>query len=283
MADPRLLSGPLDLSGPAGTTAPPPWLISRLERALPLLGPAPDQARALRAVAERHDRPTDQVLITAGAQEGRALLDRALPSEEVVVVSNPSPVTGAVREDLEGLCDGRVVVADESLMDAVADPSTSLAERADLPGLVVLRDLGAAWGLTGLRAGYLLASPDLVGRLAAAQPAWPVSTLALVALETCAARGPVAAARKQAAAWALERSDWASALEGFGVEVAAGQAPVLLCRVPGRTDLPALLSERGVVVRRWAGAPGLTEEHWGVAVRDAAALDRLGAALASAL
>ena len=282
MADPRLLSGPLDLSGPAGTTAPPPWLISRLERALPLLGPAPDQGRALRAVAERHDRPIDQVLLTAGAHEVRALLDRVLPSDEVVVVSNPSPVTGAVRDDLARLCDGRVVVVDESLMDAVAD-SASLADRDDLPGLVVLRDLGCAWGLTGLRAGYLLASPHLVGRLAAAQPAWPVSSLALVALETCSARGPVAAARKQAAAWALERSDWASALEGFGVEVAAGQAPVLLCRVPGRTDLPDLLAEREVVVRRWAGAPGLSEEHWGVAVRDAAALDRFVTALASAL
>ncbi len=283
MADPRLLSGPLDLSGPVGATAPPPWLISRLERGLPLLGSPPEQTRARRAVAERHDRSADQVLLCAGAQEVRALLGRAWTGDEVVVVRNPCPLTGAVRADLQELCDGRVVVVDESLMDVTQDQTSSLVDRDDLPGLVVLRDLGAAWGLTGLRAGYLIAAPDLVVRLAAAQPDWPLSSLALVALETCSARGPVAAARKLAAAWARERADWVIALERLDVEVAAGQAPVLLCRVPGRTDLPDLLAEHEVVVRRHAGASGTTPEHWGVAVRDSAALGRLVTALASAL
>ena len=48
----------------------------------------------------------------------------------------------------------------------------SLADRRDLPGLVVLRSLTKTWGLAGLRIGYLLGAAALLARLAAAQPLW---------------------------------------------------------------------------------------------------------------
>lgn len=204
---------------------------------------------------------------------------------DLVVVGNPTNPTGVVHDDLAALCrPGRVVVVDEAFADAVPGEPHSLASRADLPGLVVVRSLTKTWALAGLRVGYLLAPTDLVERLRAAQPLWAVGTLSLVALETCLARGPVAAAAKQAVALAEERERLAEALTGLGVEVSPGsQAPYLLCRVPGRPDVREALRDSGIAVRRGDTFPGLTGEHWRTAVRGPGETDALVSALRTLL
>jgi histidinol-phosphate aminotransferase len=213
------------------------------------------------------------------------VLDDVPEQADLVVVGNPTNPTGVLHEGLERLArPGRVLVVDEAFADAVPGEPASLAGRADVEGLVVVRSLTKTWALAGLRVGYLLAAPELVARLRAAQPLWAVSTLALTALETCLARGPVAAAAKEAQALAAERERLAAALTGLGVEVGPGsQAPFLLCRVPGRPDVREQLRARGVAVRRGDTFPGLTPEHWRTAVRDADATDRLVEALRQVL
>ena len=186
-----------------------------------------------------------------------------------------------MHERLAELCrPGRVVVVDEAFADAVPGEPHSLAGRADLPGLVVVRSLTKTWALAGLRVGYLLAPPDLVNELREAQALWAVSTPALVALETCLARGPVRTAEQDAQRVAVERERLQTALREVGVEVTPGsQAPYLLCRVPGRPDVREALRDRGIAVRRGDTFPGLTAEHWRTAVRDESASDQLVSAL----
>jgi histidinol-phosphate aminotransferase len=151
-----------------------------------------------------------------------------------------------------------------------------LAGRGDLPGLVVVRSLTKTWALAGLRVGYVLAEPALVGRLREAQPLWAVGTLGLVAIETCLARGPVKAAEDQGRAVMVERERLETGLREVGVEVSPGsQAPYLLCRVPDRPDVRDALRSHGIAVRRGDTFPGLTAEHWRTAVRDAEASDAL--------
>lgn len=200
---------------------------------------------------------------------------------DLVVIGNPTNPTGVLHERLAELCrPGRTVVVDEAFADAVPGEPHSLAGRADLPGLVVIRSLTKTWALAGLRVGYLLAPADLVPALRSAQPLWPVSTLALTALETCLARGPVARAEKDARAVAQERERLAVALAALGVEVTGGsQAPYLLCRVAGRPDVRDALRQAGVAVRRGDTFPGLTGEHWRTAVRGPAESEQLLAAL----
>ncbi|HWH29515.1 MAG TPA: Rv2231c family pyridoxal phosphate-dependent protein CobC, partial [Mycobacteriales bacterium] len=215
------------------------------------------------------------------------VLDPALVPDDadLVVVGNPTNPTGIVHERLAELCrPGRTVVVDEAFMDAVPGEPHSLAARADLPGLVVVRSLTKTWALAGLRVGYLLAPPNVVGALREAQPLWAVSTLGLVALETCLARGPVRSAEQEAVAIGQERDRLEAALRSVGVEVCAGsQAPYLLCRVPGRPDVRERLRDRGIAVRRGDTFPGLTAEHWRTAVRDAERSDRLVEALREVL
>src|SRR3954468_3206332 len=116
-------------------------------------------------------------------------LDAALVPEdsELVFVGNPTNPTSVLHpaDEIAKLArPGRVLVVDEAFADTtyrpgVAGEPESLASRRDLPGLVVLRSLTKTWALAGLRIGYLLGPADLLPRLAAAQPLWPVSTPAL--------------------------------------------------------------------------------------------------------
>ena len=200
---------------------------------------------------------------------------------DLVVIGNPTNPTGVVHDRLAELCrPGRTVVVDEAFADAVPGEPHSLAARSDLPGLVVVRSLTKTWALAGLRVGYLLAPADLVARLRDAQPLWAVSSLGLIALDTCLARGPVAAARRDAEGIAVERQALERALTAAGVEVAPGsRAPYLLCRAAGHPYVRERLRELGIAVRRGDTFPGLGAEHWRTAVRDRPSSRRLTAAL----
>ena len=78
--------GLLDLAVNVRGEAPPPWLISRLERSLHRLAAYPEPAVAVQAVARRHDRDPAEVLVTAGAAEAFVLLARALHPRRAVCV-----------------------------------------------------------------------------------------------------------------------------------------------------------------------------------------------------
>ena len=88
---------------------------------------------------------------------------------------------------------GRLVVVDEAFADAVPDEPQSLAA-LDLPDVVVLRSLTKTWSLAGLRVGYALGAPEVLARLAARRPHWPLGTLQLEAIAACCAPAAVAEA-----------------------------------------------------------------------------------------
>jgi len=87
----------------------------------------------------------------------------------IVVVCNPNNPTGtAVRKaELDAFIDrvpANVIVAlDEAYREFVtdADVPDGLREYGDRPNVVVLRTLSKAWGLAGLRVGYLIGSPEV--------------------------------------------------------------------------------------------------------------------------
>jgi histidinol-phosphate aminotransferase len=88
----------------------------------------------------------------------------------LVLVCNPNNPTGTAvrRDDLDEFLD-RVpptvlVVLDEAYREFVTDPAVpdGLAAYGERPNVVVLRTLSKAWGMAGLRAGYLVGSPEVV-------------------------------------------------------------------------------------------------------------------------
>jgi histidinol-phosphate aminotransferase len=320
--DREVAAGLVDLAVNVRTDPMPEWLAAPLRAALADLARYPDQAEARAAVAGRHGRRPEEVLLTAGAAQAFSLLAQALrpahavvvhpqftepeaalraaghavdrvilPAPEfrvdpalvpagadLVVVGNPTNPTSVLHPaaTLAALArPGRTLVVDEAFADTVPGEPESLANRADLPGLVVIRSLTKTWGLAGLRIGYLLAAPDLVGRLDAVAPLWPVSTPALAAAVACAGPGAVATERAIAERLTIERDHLVDRLGDLpGVTVAGSPASsFVLVHVPGVTALREALRERGYAVRRGDTFPGLDGGWLRLAVRDTATTD----------
>lgn len=209
----------------------------------------------------------------------------AVPADaDLVVVGNPNNPTGTLTDPdrLAALCrPGRVTLVDEAFVDFVADPGASLAARADLPGLVVVRSITKLWAVPGLRAGYLLGPPDLVARLGARRQPWPVGALGLAALRVCCADE---AYRLRVAGEVTDRREQlAGRLAALpGVRVWPSAANFLLLAVPDGPGVDAALRARGIAVRP-STFPQLSADHLRVAVRDGAANALLVDALAEVL
>jgi len=230
-------------------------------------------ARALRPrhVVVVHPQFTEPeaALRAAGHQVDRVILpcpfalDLALvPADaDLVFVGNPTNPTSVAhpREALLGLVrPGRLVVVDEAFADCLPGERESVAGRADLEGLVVIRSLTKTWGLAGLRVGYVLAAADTVALLAAGQPLWPVSAPALTA----------------------QRAHLLSLLATISaVRVVTDASASFVLLGTGIADVRTRLHRKGFAVRRGETFPGLAPGWIRAAVRDAGTSERFATAL----
>ena len=110
-----------------------------------------------------------------------AELGQAIDSCDVMVVCNPNNPTGATiaPEVLQAWAArlavrGGWLVVDEAFADV--EPQCSVA--TTLPGLIVFRSLGKFFGLAGLRLGFVIAEPGLLGALAEEIGPWGVTEAA---------------------------------------------------------------------------------------------------------
>jgi histidinol-phosphate/aromatic aminotransferase/cobyric acid decarboxylase-like protein len=207
----------------------------------------------------------------------------AVPADaDLVVLGNPNNPTGNLdpAEAVASLAaPGRVLVVDEAFIDFVPAERESLAARRDLPGLVVVRSLTKLWALPGVRAGYALASADLVVHLAESRQPWSVNAAACAALEWCA--GNRGASERVARQLAQARDELVRGLRVLGLEPFPSVANFLLLELPaGGVES---LAERGIAVRPAASFPGLDKRHVRIAVRPPADNAKLLDALAEVL
>jgi histidinol-phosphate aminotransferase len=304
----------LDFAVNVRATTPPSWLVERLAARLADLGRYPSRADvdvATAAVAARHGRNEDDVVLLAGATEGFSLLanlrpalaaviapsftepeaaltaagvpvhhvvlappfvmdDVDVPDEaDLVVVGNPTNPTSVLhpRELITRLRrPGRVVVVDEAFADAIPGEPESLASEP-LPDVLVLRSLTKTWSLPGLRVGYALGDPELLHRLTATRPHWPLGTLQLEALIACNHPDAIAEASDHAVQLATMREEMAAALTHAGAHVVDGSAPFVLFEVADAELVRKRLSTRGIAVRRCDTFVGLDGEYLRAAVR----------------
>ena len=118
--DDDALPGLVDLAVNVRPGMPPDWLAQRLQAVD--LARYPSQDAALKAVAERHGRSPDEVLLTAGAAEAFVLLARALrPDRPVVVHPQFTEPELALRD--AGIDVRRVILAAPFVLDPQAMPA----------------------------------------------------------------------------------------------------------------------------------------------------------------
>lgn len=102
-----------------------------------------------------------------------AMLAAITPATRLVLVCNPNNPTGTalhraeLTRFLDAVPDDVLVVLDEAYREFITDEEVpdGLVEFADRPNVVVLRTMSKAWGLAGLRCGWLVASPEVANTL----------------------------------------------------------------------------------------------------------------------
>ena len=216
------------------------------------------------ALAEAGHRPTH----VHCAADGFALDPASVPEDaDLVVVGNPTNPTGvlhAADRIRELVRPGRLVVVDEAFIDFVPGEQHSLAD-ITVPGLVVVRSLTKLWAIPGVRAGYVLATPDVVAELRAKQTPWSVSATAAAAMVACAGEEARAEQARRATRTVANRRVLVDGLTELGVPTVAGQAPFVLARVGAGTH--QRLRAAGYAVRRADTFPGLGPDWVRIAVR----------------
>jgi histidinol-phosphate aminotransferase len=213
-----------------------------------------------------------------------ALLEAARREPEVraVVIASPNDPTGELlpigelQRLLEGLPDGIAVLLDEALVDfSDAQPtSSSLVLLEHHPRLLVFRSFSKAWGLAGLRVGYVIGGPGSEELLAELAPDLGVSEIsqagAFEALHSCTEI--IEDHTRQICA---ERPRLTAALRERGFEVADSQANFLWVAhptLPG-AELAARLERAGILI---AAGDALGEpRHARITIRSSFATDRL--------
>ncbi len=220
----------------------------------------------------------DVALTLAGHQPEHVLLDATtgfaldpdvVPDDaDLVIVGNPTNPTGVLHPEstLRALArPGRVVVVDEAFMDSVPSEQHSLAS-ARILGVVVVRSLTKLWSIPGVRAGYVLAEPNVVAELRAQQSPWSVSTTAAAAMVACAGEEAAAESAARATRLIQHRRVLVDGLTELGIDVVADPAgPFVLARVG--EGVHARLRSAGYAVRRADTFPGLDTTWVRIAVR----------------
>ena len=232
-------------------------------------------------------RPLPELARRAGGQPVPVagldvLAGKVGPETRAVALSSPNDPTGAplAHADVRALCEqvgARVwVLLDEAFADFLEPGEDAAGLVAELPNLLVFRTFAKAHAMAGFRIGYVLTpTAELAERLT---PSFSVNAPAQAAAAWALELGDPVLARRRAAA-RRERERLARALRGTSLSFPPSSAPFVWLS-SDRHDGAAIAAH--LRARRIAVAPG---ERWGderhvrITLRDAAATDRLIAAL----
>ena len=189
-----------------------------------------------------------------------AMAAAVTPNTRLVLVCNPNNPTGTVsrRAELDAFLDAvpetTLVVLDEAYREFVTDPDVpdGLAAYGDRPNVVVLRTLSKAWGLAGVRVGFLIAAPqvaDIVRKVLT-----PFSTSALAQAAALAALDAADEVDRRVARVLAERQRLLPAVGKLVPDVPETQANFFWLPLgEGAAGFGAACEQRGVIVRPFAG------------------------------
>ena len=200
-----------------------------------------------------------------------AMLAAITARTRVVFVCNPNnPTSTAVGRDsveafLEAVPPTVAVVLDEAYHDYAAAPVDGVSLLGRYPNVAVLRTFSKAYGLAGLRVGYLVATERVIEAVDKVRIPFALSAVAQAAAVAALSVAPAVA--EAAAALRVERDRVATALTAMGRPVPTPQANFVWLPLGDRTapfDRHCLAG--GIVTRCFPGdgariTIGLPEEN----------------------
>lgn len=178
----------------------------------------------------------------------------------VTVLTTPNNPTGLamttdeVRSVVEAA--SGFVVIDEAYIEFAESPC-GLEMLRSHPNVIVLRTLSKAWGLAGLRLGFLLARPEVVAELLKARLPFMIDPLAQHVARTLLRHSRQMASRAVELRTTCQELTKALA-DMVEVEVIPSETNFVLFRTPLEpSKLMNRLAESGVLIRSMAGYPEL--------------------------
>ncbi|MGW4368622.1 aminotransferase class I/II-fold pyridoxal phosphate-dependent enzyme [Nocardia takedensis] len=182
-------------------------------------------------------------LAADGAQDLDALRRSIHKGTGLVIVCRPHNPTGTVvpADDLRAFLTSvpkRIpLILDEAYVEflAAADHLDHIELLRRHPNLLVLRTFSKAYGLAGLRIGYVVGHPDLIARVRTQQLPFGTPTLAVAAVTASYAAFPELRTRIRSIDTARDRL-W-TVLRGHGIAVPPSRANFLYLPGPGPATL----------------------------------------------
>jgi histidinol-phosphate aminotransferase len=182
------------------------------------------------------------------------------PRTRVILVCSPNNPTGTVvpRDELVGFLDkvpgDCLVVLDEAYREYVRDEAVpdGIALYRDRPNVAVLRTFSKAYGLAGLRVGFLVGHPPVAAAIRKTMLTFSVSSVAQAAAVASLAAEPELLERVETTV--KERTRVREALIADGWTVPPTEANFVWLRLGSHTASFALACERaGIAVRPFDG------------------------------
>jgi histidinol-phosphate aminotransferase len=297
-------------------------LASLLTEPHPLVSRYPDETSVRDLLAGSLGLESDQVLVTAGGDEGLARCFRSFagtrvatttptfemigiyaeqnrselievpwfggefPLEafvatgaDVAVVVSPNNPTGTTitTETLRAISSAfGLVVLDGAYVEFADNDPTGLA--LELGNVLVIRTLSKAYGLAGLRVGYVVGPPELVGRIARFGNPYAVSTVSLRVAGAALAGPP-----PDLDGHVCRRTRLTSLLEQLGLAPLPSEGNFVLATDTNPEWLVKACSSLGIGVRSFPNRPGLERSVRITVPRDDQERTRLEKALCAAV
>ncbi|WP_125610373.1 aminotransferase class I/II-fold pyridoxal phosphate-dependent enzyme [Specibacter cremeus] len=222
-----------------------------------------------------------------GTHDLAAMLAAVTPSTKAIILCNPNNPTGTEvgREQVE-LFLQRVpptvlVLLDEAYQEFATTSLDGVGLLDAYPNLAVFRTFSKAYGLAGLRAGYMVTSEEIADFVRVASPPFGLSTVAEAAAQEAGADADYSARVLRLVAEGRDRLRAGLAERGFPTPVSGGNF-VWIPLPHGARELEVGCIARGVSVRAFDGE-GVRATVGERAAEDAvlAAVDDLMATVAS--
>jgi histidinol-phosphate aminotransferase len=111
-----------------------------------------------------------------------SILKAVTPKTKIIVIANPNNPTGNLMEsaEFEKVAEaGLPFVVDEAYIEYAGLGRSQVGLIKKYPNVMVTRTLSKAYGLAGLRFGYMLGAPDVVTQISKTLLPWNVGTIAM--------------------------------------------------------------------------------------------------------
>ena len=193
-------------------------------------------------------------------------IHQQLSRSKLIFLCSPNNPTGSlldphdVRNILEVTHGKTLVILDEAYVEFKPE-SSLIALLAEFPHLVVMRTLSKAFGLAGLRCGFILTSPEIIAILKKVSAPYPIPVPVVNIASQALSESGIVSMKRDVESLQNNRARLMEMLQTFSFvkRTYTSSANFVLFKVADAASLMGFLLDRGVVIRNQSSQPELDD------------------------